>query len=260
MAEVSIYALNLAAADFSYTSPAFRSSAWGGSDTPNASYPEFGEIENVHRAEAAGATGQDVIDAVNTADYTTSWVTLCGIGPLTNGQFDARGGGPGQPLKVRWKQFLKSSALAESGYCSLISLCNGAAGGTGSGLFSNDRFLHIQMHRTTGANFQWYADYGSVSGSAIAAGTVNPYPYVSNPGVADNAEHDMLITLVPSTVTGAYDGLGGTGTAVVANDGSWSLTQDGVTVISASGIQLAINFWATSNPAVYYGKTIWFGD
>lgn len=255
-----IYQLaDLTAADFEtngFTFPNFYwSSTWDGTDPPNTDYPEFGQFENIHRAENAGASGQHVLDAIDTGDYSISWITLCGVGNLANGQFDCRGGGPGFPLKCRWQQFFRSSALAEAGYSVPLVLARGDTNGEGPGLLGVETFLLIEMYQDAGTDFQWNIRYDAPGGKIDVNSGLTGYP-----GVSDDAEHQMIVTMVPSTVTGAYAGDGSMGGATVASDGSIDLAVDGVSVISASGLQFVINRTATTNPAVYYGKTIWHGD
>lgn len=265
MGETRVYKLNLNVGDATFDTlsgpdpghPSYRSSAWGGSNPPTPGYPEFGEMENVERKENAGASGQHVMDASVTTDYTVSWITMCGVGPLINGQWDARGGGAGKPLKCRWKQFLRSSALAEADYSSWLCLCNGGRTGSSSGLFSTNVFIQIEVFRTSGSSYDLYVGYMSISGSLFYFTST-----LIGTGAYDDAEHEMVVTIVPSTVTGAYapNPAVGPGSAVVASDGSWSLSIDGAVVGGQSGIQFVINPYAITNPDVYYGKTIWHGD
>ncbi len=255
MAEVSIYKLDLSPGDFSFgTGPSWKSSNWGGSDTPVSGYPEFGEMENVRRNEGTGATGQNVIDAITTTDYAISWITLCGVGDQTNGQFDCRGGGPGQPLKVRWKQFLKASALNETDYSVPLVLAHGGGGGTSSGLFGADVFFLVEMYRTTGNDFTWAGTYQRPVGSGF-----DTFPVSGSTGTADNAEHEIIVTITPSSVA-SLPGSGSSVGATIPTDGSFTVSVDGVTVVSASGLQFAINPFETAVPNVFYGKTIWHGD
>lgn len=261
MGDVRIYKIDLTAGDISQGSPSYQSSTWGGVGTPRTDYPEIGEIENIQRSEGAGASGQDVLDALDPLHYAFTWITLCGIGPLTNGQFDCRGGGSGQPLKVRWKQFFSTDALAENDFCAPLVIANGGVSGAASGQSTGNVFVELQMNGTGGAGFQWVVSYRTINGSNVFASTdLNP-GLDSAPGTADDAEHEMIVTIVPSTVTGAYNGNGSSpGSATVATDGSITVTQDGVTVISGSSLKFVINPYATTNPAVYYGKTLWHGD
>jgi hypothetical protein len=261
MSEVRLYKLDLSAGDFSFAGVNF-STAWGGSDAPVSGYPEFAQIENIHRAEAAGASGQDVIDAVNTTQYRFSWVTMAGVGPLLNGQFDCRGGGAGKPIKVRWKQFFKSSALAEAGICVFMAMACGGIGGADAGLGAPEVFFLVEAIQTSGANFQYHVTYGSyVSGTSFSLGEINS-GLTSNPGTMDNAEHEMIATIVPSTVTsGVYTGDGThIGSAVLATDGSIDVSVDGGSVISGTGLKFVINAWTNAAGSLYLGKTLWFGD
>lgn len=265
MGEVRIYQLDLAAGDLTfatYPGPSWRSTSWGGSDTPIVGYPELGEMENVERKEGIGASGQDVLDASNTSHYTFTWITFCGIGPLAYGQFDARGGGAGKPLKVRWKQFFKSSSLAETGYNSALVMAHGSGSpmGSGSGLFATQLFFQVEMVRTSGATFQWNVIYRTESGGNMTTANLNP-GLTGHADTSDDAEHEMIATIVPSTVTGGgFNGSGGVGSATVAADGSIDVSVDGVSVISGSSLKFAINHLATTSPEIYYGKTLWFGD
>ncbi len=255
MAEVSIYKLDLSPGDFSFgTGPSWKSSNWGGSDTPVSGYPEFGEMENVRRNEGTGASSQNVIDAINTADYTISWITLCGVGDQTNGQFDCRGGGAGKPLKVRWKQFLKASSLAETGYGSPLVLANGGGGGTSSGLFSADVFFQLEMFQTVGDDFTWTVEYQKPGVSGYIMQSVS-----GSTGTADDAEHEIIATITPSSVA-SLPGSGSSVGATIPLDGSFDVTVDGVSVVSANGLKFVINGFETSVPNVFYGKTIWHGD
>jgi hypothetical protein len=266
MPETQIYKLDLSAGDV--TVPGFfHSSAWAGADTPISGYPEFAQLENVHRAENAGASGQHVLDAVDTADYTVTWITLAGVGNLAYGQFDCRGGGAGVPLKVRWKQFFKSSALAEADYSSPLGLAHGGTAAdvpTSPGYFTSNLFLQIEMYRDTGTAFWWNIRYRKPNGvgafNGFNFGNSNGSLTGPTDGVSDDAEHELIVTLVPGTVTGTWPGDGLQGSGSIASDGSVSLSQDGVEVHSITGIPLVINPYAATAPEHYYGKTIWHGD
>ncbi len=265
MGEVSIYKLDLSAGDFALATgggPSWRSTSFGGSDTPITGYPEFGEMENIYRREGAGGSGQDVIDAYNTADYTIAWITLCGIGPLAYGQYDCRGGGAGKPLKVRWKQFFKSSSLAETGYGVALALTHGSGtpNGSGTGLFSTQVFLLVEMDRTSGATFQWNVIYRTLSAGVLTTAQLNA-GLTGHSDTSDDAEHEMIVTLVPSTITGGFNGNGTSpGSATVGTDGSIDVSVDGISVLSGSSLKFVINNYATTNPEVYYGKSLWHGD
>lgn len=253
MSDVQIYKLALSHA-FSYAG-FFSSSTWGGGDTPNADYPQFAELENVQRVAGGGASGQNVIDAVNHSDYTIAWVTQCGVGNQANGQFDCRGGGVGKPIKIRWKQQFRASALNEVGYSVPLVIGHGGNGGTGNGIFSFQVCFLLEMFQTAGAGFDWVANYLKPGASSFLTEAVN-----GSSDTADDAEHEIIVTLTPSTVTGAFPGANSSVGAVIASDGAFDVSVDGASVASASGIKLAINGFSTTTPGVYYAKSLWHGD
>jgi len=267
MSEVRIYKLALPAAfEFSSANPpeTYISTAIGGSNAPLTNYPEMGREENIKRVSGGGASGQNVIDAADGSLYETAWITLGAtstLGPLAHGQWDARGGGVGKPLKCRWKQFFKISALLESDFCNFLALCcDGLSDGTGTGLGSGGIFLLVYCDRTTGNNFDWKFAYNKPAGSGLVACSL--VEVVGSGGTFDDAEHEVIVTITPSTVSDA-SGWSGTGIVLgstIASDGAVDVALDGVSVASASGIQFVINKRRNTLPDVYYGKTIWHGD
>jgi hypothetical protein len=259
VSEVRIYKLDLTAGDIAIAhSTVFWPTSHGGSDTPDANYPELSKSENIFRDESAGALGQHVLDATLNTDYATSQITLCELGPLAQSQYDCRGGTPlgHGPLKCRWRQFFSSNALAETGVGYPLVMVHGMGGGTDHPTASGNVFLEIQALQDAGANFDWFCRYRKVNGTSTTLTGTN---ITGSADVADDAEHECIVTIVPSTVTGAYLGTGFLGSAVVASDGAISMTVDGTTVLSATGLQFVINHLATTNPEVYYGRGLWHG-
>lgn len=251
----TLYKLDLSPGDISQAG-FYSSTGHGGASAPLTGYPEISRLENILRAENAGASGQHVLDAVNTADYATSWINLCELGPLANSQYDCRGGGAGQPLKCRWKQFFSSSALDETTVCYPLVMVHGMGGGSDHPTASGNVFLEIQALQISGISFEWYCRYRKVSGTATTMSGTN---ILGNADTADDAEHELIVTIVPATVTGAFPGTGFLGSASVAADGSISLMVDGVEMLAATGLQFVINHLANSNPELYYGRGVWHG-
>jgi hypothetical protein len=239
---------------FSYPSY-YQSSAHGGSDTPNADYPELGAAENVEVVVGAGPNGENIVDAVNTADYTVAAVALSGVGDgsIASLQYDARG------LHVRWHHKLLASGLAEAGYGQLLVLTHGGPAGNDPGLGSVNTFLVIEANQTAGANFTWGLRRRRFTGATAGSGTSMSPSINLGAGVADDAWHELEVVLTPSTVTGAFAGDGTLGSASVASDGEISFYADGVLVSTQSGLNFVINHRATSNPEVYYGRGVWHG-
>lgn len=231
-----------------YPGSYFESSAVGGPDAPITGYANLLSAENVHRNEGAGPSGEHVIDAINTGDYTAAGVVFGGFGGLANGQFEVCADG----LTVEWKHYFSSSALAEVGSSDLMTLVNGHADGSG-GINQAHRFLQVRAIQSSGTSFDWNIDYRSVSGGNFSFPSV-----VGSADVADDAWHDMKVVVVRSTVTGVYSPPF-VGSASVASDGAITLYVDGVAVITATGLQLVINQHATTNPECYYAKGLWHG-
>lgn len=266
MPEVQIYKLDLTAGDITVPDT-YRPTTWGGPDTPIAEYPELASAENIHRAESAGASGQHVIDAVDTADYTISWFVLTGIGDKTYGQYDCYNGGLG--IKCRFKQFFKASALAEAGYSAPINFSNGSTNPeTTPGFFGGNLFLQIEWYAEdfdTGPNFYWNIRYRKpnlpiATWNGYTFGNSNPSLTGPTDGLADDEEHEVIITMLPATVAVGFTGSGLQGSSVVNSDGAISIAVDGTVVHSISGVPFVINYWQTTNPEWFYGKGLWHGD
>lgn len=259
--EVRIYKLALTAPfEFSDANPpeTYRSTTWGGVNAPLPSYPEFAELENVKMVPGGGPSGQNIIDAVDQLNYTVSWVTLAGVGNQVNGQFDCRGGGPGKPLKVRWQQFMKSSAIQEADFSQALMLANGGGDGSSAGLFGANRFIDLEMSGNGGNDFDWFLGYLK----AQSGGTAIDYLAGPTHQSCDDQWHEFIVTITPSTINdiSGWDGFGGLPTASVDADGAIEFTIDGTSIISASGLQFVINRFAQTLPNAYFGKTIWHGD
>lgn len=251
------YRQDFSAGDFStagYASDVFISTLVGGSDTPITGYPKIGRMERVFRNEGAGPGGLDAIDARTVDgdpfDFEVAWFTEFGIGTKANGNYDVR------DLFCRIENVeFRSGVISDGGVMTPLILSHGFADGQTPNLGSGGIFFKLTALRDSGTNFTWYAEYARVNGSVFTA-----TPVTGSADVADDASHTILCEFHPSTVTGAYAGDGTKGSASVASDGSFTVTVDGVTVVSASGLQWAINWYATTNPAVYDGHSYWIGD
>jgi hypothetical protein len=257
MAETLIYGPQVfTAGDFttaSYSGDTFESSSYGGADGTIAGYPEFAFLENVKRVVGTGPSGENVCDLRGTpGGYVDAQLTCMAVGPLSGGQYDCRG-----PIHARCKVKLASQIMIDVGYSEVIDLFGGGPTGNDSN-YTNSTFAGVFMSGAGGsANFNWGVRYRRRNGSISGTNT----NFTGGPAdVADDAWHTLELIVTPATVTGAFNGLGGVGSAVVADDGAISVLLDDVEIISLTGLANTINHLATSNPAVYYGFGYKHGD
>lgn len=255
MAETLIYGPQaFTAGTFStagFASDVHRSSTFGGPDAPISGYPEFVYLERVERVVGAGPSGENVCDArvvdgpPDEWDLVSAGMHGCAYGPLSGGQFDVRG-----PLHVRLQQFFDSSLMTDLQFAAPFYLFHGGPTGTDAAYAtgSGGQICGAEMIGTGGTAFDWWIYYRRNNGATAGMAT----QVQGSADVADDAWHEIELIVTPATVTGAFNGLGGTGSASVASDGSLSLLVDGVEVASVMAAKVVINFLATTNPAVYY--------
>ena len=155
---------------FSYPS-AYQSSDHGGGDTPNADYPELAAAENAEVVVGTGPNGENVIDAVDTNDYTTAGVALAGVGDgsLANLQYDARS------LTVEWDHFFSISGLAEADHGQLLVLADGGPDGDSGGLFGANVFITVEAEGTGGTGFNFEVHRRRFTG-ALSFSKASTYP------------------------------------------------------------------------------------
>lgn len=263
MAETIIYGpQTFTAGTFStsgFASDVHRSSTFGGPDAPISGYPEFVYLERVERVLSAGPSGENVCDArvvdgpPDEFDLAVAGMHCCAYGSLTGGQFDCRG-----PLHVRMQQFLDSSILTDTQFCAPFYLFHGGSTGSSASFATGTggQICGVEMVGSGGANFNWGLYYRRNNGATAGTST----QVAGSADVADDAWHEIELIITPATVTGAFNGAGGTGSASVASDGSISVLVDSVEVVAVSSAKVVINFLATTNPAVYYAFGHKHGD
>lgn len=268
MAEDIIYGpQNFTAADFTtsgLTSDVYRSSTWsglGGPHAPLTGYPEMVRMERVERVESAGPAGEHVCE-VRTVDgppysfdSTVAEHLYAGYGPLANGQYDCRG-----PIHARYWQKLVGNVIEDIQFAACFYLIHHAntggvpdftVGPTGTGAF----ICGVEMNGTGGTSFEWLLRYYRHNGTIFSNTQV-----IGSSDVADDRWVEIELILTPATVTGAYNGTGGTGSSSVASDGSVVVKVDGTEVASVSSAKVVVNKLAISNPEVYYGYGHRHGD
>lgn len=232
------------------------STTFSGSDAPISGYPELAAMEQLQTVAGAGPSGQNVVDK-NGANYYLSGFRLLALGPLTNGQFDVRDTGSGV-FHGRLLVKLAAAAMTGGGYAAPLILLAGGAAGTG-GNTNSGWFAILEQYQDSGANFQWNLSYWTISGAAFVLAQLN-VSLTTAPDVADNAWHTLDVEVVPATITGVFNGIGQPGAATAANDGSITFKKDGVVVLSATGIGIVINRFATTDPEIYFGRGLQVGD
>jgi hypothetical protein len=249
---------NFTAGDFttaSYPGDVFETPP-GGSDSPISGYPEFGFLEDVKRVVGTGPNGENVCDVrgaytpPDTDDYVVAQMTCFAVGDLPDGQYDCRG-----PIHARIWTKLRADVMEDITYAEPLNLFGGGPTGTDKA-YNGTVFAGIWMSSAGTSTFEWGVRYRRRNGGT--AGTTTNFTGPSD--VADNAWHQLELIVTPATVTGAFNGLGGVGSASVANDGAISVLLDEVEIISLTGLANTINFNSTNNPGVYYGFGYKIGD
>lgn len=224
-------------------SSSFKTTSFGGSDTPFTGYPEVAAGEHITTVNGDGPLGERVVDAFGGAGWSASGFTALKFGPESSpaGFFDVTNG-----LVWEWDQYFSSAALTDCFLGQIGVLVTKMETDADGGLFTGDSVIWLGFEQTSGANF-FYDLYFRDGGSAAH--------YSSAVDVADNAWHRIKIQLKPGTVSGPLSGNYYPRNA----DGYLIISVDGVAIYSFTNLALNIPVFSgvTTTPNLLYG--FWHG-